>query len=976
MTSSPDLEHRRLPRILSPFETWGFGLTGLLVWVMAIPVIYSVAGPGSVYVWLPCSILSAIVCLQARVLAKKYPGVSGGLPGYIATLLPNRKLLVTYAGLGYYLGFAASFVAVGHVIIAAVERILAVTITSGETVLFIITLSVIAYSLGFSSTRILSILQNLFSWLSVGIIMLFVSFGTFWLWQNNALGSWQELPAFELGGWIVAMSFALVNILYIEIGVTMMADTAKPKRTADFLIVPASLVLLLFGWGSWVYSRFITGPTSSLLDGLVSAFVTVFGESGDLLALVLVMTASFLTLNAAVVMLPRTLFEMSKHGLVNPLYSRIDRRGILKNGLVATLVLTTILVFLDGIVEFYLYTGAAYVAMYATFHYALWKNRRQEKVIGGSWMALALAVIELGLVLVGGLLVDPVALFIGLSLPIGGMFIDRATYHLPGLINVPKIPLLFSKHNFEYNQVVTTVITIGLSTVISILVLLRVSEIGFYRLLAGEILIFVISAFVATAIASWTTIPQIDSLQEVSGELEKANQELISDIEKRKKLEAKLARNLRRDDLTKLGNRRLLEDHLGLLLKEDREDYALMFLDLDRFKIVNDGLGHVVGDDVLKAVARRLRRVVGRKSSTTIVRLGGDEFVVLFERVQHTKDIMECVQKILEAFEEPLTVGEGKITTTVSAGVVFGERRYDHFEQLLRDADIAMYRSKLNGRNRATVFTDLMRTQAQQTHLMEVALRHALEEKNFVLRYQPIVDSRSNEACGYECLLRMKGGQGELISPDSFVDIAEENGLIVPITWWVLDRALRDLRDWRAAGCECHVSINMSNRTLGQIDLKDRVAEALTKYNLTPDCLNFEVLESAIVNDVSVVQKNLQLLHNFGVKISIDDFGIGYSNLSRLHEMPIDTLKIDRTYVQNLQGHGANIIQTIMDLAQNMGFKVVVEGVEEDREREQLQGMDCAMMQGYLYAKPMPAVDVVEFTRNLPVVPVLERQRR
>ena len=973
--TSPDLEHRRLPRILNPFETWGFGLTGLLVWVIAIPVIHGFVGSASLYIWLPGSLLASLVCWQVRALAKKYPGVSGGIPGYVALLLPDRPWLATYAGLGYYLGWCASFVWIGYAIVETLQSAFGSVWLTELTVPVILALSLITYGVGFSSTRILSILQNLFVWATVGTLLLFTVAGTGYLLRADTLSFWAGWPVWSGLDWVVTMSFALVNVLYMEVGATMMADARRPRRTADFLRVPAVLMPVLFVGGGWIFGRLAQESGGVGVAGLISVFTLVFGPVGSVLVILLVLLTGLLTLNSAVVMLPRTLFEMSKKGLLHPAYANVNQRGILTNGLGATLLVTFGLT-IFGVRALYIAAGFGYVAAYAIFHFALWKNRATESVPGGSWTALALGGFEAGIMLAGAWLSSPTITAFGAILPVGLILLDRISRRLPVRKWSVPWPRLFSRYDVEYNQILTNTFVTGMAVTIVVSGLAGVTSLNTEFLVLFGLVSFVLLVFMATAVAGWTTIPQIDALQEASEKLEKANRELTVDLEKRKKLEAKLARNLRRDDLTRLGNRRLLEDCLGLLLVQNRKDYALVFLDLDRFKVVNDGLGHVVGDDVLKAVARRLRRVVGRKSSTTIVRLGGDEFVVLFERVQHTKDIMGCVQKILEAFEEPLTVGEGKITTTVSAGVVFGERRYDHFEQLLRDADIAMYRSKLNGRNRATVFTDLMRTQAQQTHLMEVALRHALEEKNFVLRYQPIVDSRSNEACGYECLLRMKGGQGELISPDSFVDIAEENGLIVPITWWVLDQALRDLRDWRAAGCECYVSINMSNRTLGQIDLKDRVAEALAKYNLTPDCLNFEVLESAIVNDVSVVQKNLQLLHNFGVKISIDDFGIGYSNLSRLHEMPIDTLKIDRTYVQNLQGHGANIIQTIMDLAQNMGFKVVVEGVEEDCEREQLQGMDCAMMQGYLYAKPMPAVDVVEFTRNLPVVPVLERQRR
>ena len=975
MSAPTNLSTRLLPRILSPFETWGFGLAGQLVWVMAIPVIFGLAGEGSLYVWIPASIIVFFLCQQVRSLAKKYPHVTGGVPGYIALLLPNNKRLATYAGLGYYLGWCASFVWIGYIIVETIQSAFPTSLSMEiPATLVALAISLTAFVVGFSSTRILSILQNLFVWTAVGIIFGFTVAGTVYLAQSGTPDFWSGWPTLGAASWLTAMSYALVHVLYLEIGVTMVADSTKPERTADFLQVPAYLTAALFGWGGWVFARVATGSFGLSTASLVPAFETVLGPTGSILAVVLVLMATLLTLNTAVVMLPRTLFEMSKQGLLHPAYAFIDHRGILRNGLGATLLVTSGLT-VFGVRALYVAAGFGYVLAYAIFHYALWRNRNQEQLRYGSWLALGLAVFEAGVMAVGAWISSPLVTVLGAGLPLLLLGLDRASRYLPAWRVRFRLPRLLSRYDFEYNQIFTNTFVTGMAICVVIVGLAGVTTLAWDFLVLFGIVSFLFLVFASTAVASWTTIPQIDSLQEVSEELEKVNEELVLDIEKRKKLEAKLARNLCTDDLTRLGNRKMLETTLEKILQRGESDYALMFLDLDRFKVINDSLGHVVGDDLLKAVARRLRKVLGRKRSTTIVRLGGDEFVVLFERVKHTEQVMRQVKQVIEAFEEPLIVKQRKITTTLSVGVVFGEQRYRYFEQLLRDADIAMYRSKLNGRNQFTVFTELMRKQAKQEHLMEMSLRHAVETNDFALRYQPIVDSTTNEVRGYECLLRMKGRNGELISPEYFVDIAEENGLIVPITWWILEQALRDVQTWREGGCDCYVSINLSNRTLAQTDLKERVQTALLKYNIPPRYLNFEVLESAITANMAVVQKNLQLLHRLGVRISIDDFGVGYSNLSRLHELPIDTLKIDRTYVQNLSGHGASIIQTIMDLAQNMGFAVIVEGVEKPQERAQLQTMDCEMMQGYLYAKPMPAVDVVKFTRSLSVVPVRQRHR-
>ncbi|HYP01144.1 MAG TPA: EAL domain-containing protein, partial [Pyrinomonadaceae bacterium] len=436
----------------------------------------------------------------------------------------------------------------------------------------------------------------------------------------------------------------------------------------------------------------------------------------------------------------------------------------------------------------------------------------------------------------------------------------------------------------------------------------------------------------------------------------------IQDITDRKRAEEQLQHEAMHDVLTGLPNRAMFIDHLELAIaraqRNEERKFAILYVDLDRFKIINDSLGHAIGDQLLKEVAVRLWKCV--RAGDTVARLGGDEFVLLLEDIYQESEAIDVAERIKAELAVPFTLSGREVFTTVSIGVASSWTSYHQAEGLIRDADAAMYRAKSLGKNRHEIYDSVMHAQVNDLLQMETALRLAVERKEFIVYYQSIVDLETFKISGFEALVRWNHPEKGFISPGNFIPLAEETGLIVEIGEWVLRDACRQMERWQKifpSDPPLFVSVNLSSKQFIQSDLIQRVTQIIEETKINPEGLKLEITESAVMDDVDTATEMLKKLRALGVKLSIDDFGTGYSSLSYLHRFPIDTLKVDRSFVVNMSEDSENveIVRTIVSLAQNLGMNVIAEGVETKEQLAALRKLGCENGQGYLFSKPVDA---------------------
>ena len=435
----------------------------------------------------------------------------------------------------------------------------------------------------------------------------------------------------------------------------------------------------------------------------------------------------------------------------------------------------------------------------------------------------------------------------------------------------------------------------------------------------------------------------------------------LTDVTARKVAEQQLVHDAVHDVLTGLPNRALfaslLERSIARLRRRPDQLFAVLFLDLDRFKVINDSLGHMVGDEFLVEVSRRLVRCI--RPEDAVARLGGDEFTILLEDVEEPGDAVRVAERIQSELATPLEIGGHETFTSASIGIALGDPRYESPEEILRDADIAMYRAKAAGRARHEVFDVDMHREALSQLRLETDLRHALSRNEFRLVFQPLVDSASGGLAGLEALLRWHHPERGVVAPADFILLAEETGLIGPIGEWVLWEACRQVQGWQRllppGAPPLPVSVNLSARQFGDPRLVDMVATALAVTGLPPQALHLEITESVLMDHADTSVQLLDRLKALGVQIQVDDFGTGYSSLGYLHRFPLDALKVDASFVSRLEIDPENreIVKTIVALAKNLRMTVVAEGVESPGQRAFLLRLGCEAMQGFLFAGPL-----------------------
>jgi len=444
---------------------------------------------------------------------------------------------------------------------------------------------------------------------------------------------------------------------------------------------------------------------------------------------------------------------------------------------------------------------------------------------------------------------------------------------------------------------------------------------------------------------------------------------IARDVSERKAAEERLERQALHDELTTLPNRRLLRDRLSQTLaraERDRCLVAVVFLDLDRFKLINDSWGHAEGDKVLVSIAGRLGGIV--RASDTVARFGGDEFVVVREGVLSSDDVNGYLSRLMREIQRPIQLGTHEVIVNASLGVALGGAG-DTPETLLRDADAAMYKAKARGRSRTEIATKAVHVEAESRLSTEMALRRSLSRDEFDVLYQPVVAVDTGELLGVEALVRWLRPDHGLVEPDAFIGIAEDTGLIRPLGAWVLHQACRQLHHWSRMGVSGGVvSVNLSGRQLSSPDLVGNVLGAIATADIDASQLSFEITESVLMEDVERSTMVLHSLKDIGVGLAIDDFGTGYSSLSYLERFPVDAIKIDRSFISRLGTDATDsaIVSAVTTLGHALGLVVTAEGVETLEQLRILADLGCDAAQGYLFARPIPPSDLAGFVSAQP----------
>jgi len=443
-----------------------------------------------------------------------------------------------------------------------------------------------------------------------------------------------------------------------------------------------------------------------------------------------------------------------------------------------------------------------------------------------------------------------------------------------------------------------------------------------------------------------------------------------TDVTARKVAEEQLLKDALRDGLSGLPNRVLFTDRLersiARMARDPNHRFATLFLDIDRFKVINDSLGHNVGDQLLIAFARRVSSCL--RSCDTVARLGGDEFTILLEDPQEPDDANTVANRILDVLKKPFVIDSHEVFVSTSIGIALSSPDYTRPQDVLRDADTAMYRAKAKGKSCYQIFDAGMHARAVQVLQIENDLRRAIDRNEFELHYQPIMKIGSDRIKSFEALIRWRHPERGLIAPSEFIPMAEETGLIIPIGRWVLHEACRQTARWHAQfpTLRPDINVNLSGKQFSQADLVEQVIGALHETGLPPEHLTLEITESVVMGDPESAILMLLRLRDLGVKLNIDDFGTGYSSLAYLQRFPVDTMKIDRSFVSRMHEapENAEIIRTIVALAHALNIQVTAEGIETAEQLAQLQILKCENAQGYFLSRPVPSQAATQLMAN------------
>lgn len=971
---SPVKSVNALPKLLLPIETLSFGLASHITWLIGAPIIIYNLGISSIYIWVIGTIIAVFNLIQVGHLASKNSDISGGISSYITRLYPQNSLYAKYGSLAYYLGWLALPAACTSLLSIFIAHIFTFSsdpfVVKLTQIFFIILIS----SIGFSSNKLIAVFHTILTIPAViATIISSIDTLTYLLikQQQQVIFTLNQINTVTLNDFFKFFFLGSIVLLTGDIATSFTADSKQSLQTIKtikwsmyflpFVYILISLILIILLGNQKV---------PDLYNIVLIISNNHFGQIALFFNTIWIISSLFLLCATVVAHAPRILYQLSLDGKLNPLFSRISKKGSLKVATSFTIILSIAFLFLQDIDSLLIVASTPYLLSYIIFHAGILLNKN-KKPLYITVTSCILVPFEVICLIIGALNFNLTLVGLGILLPFGIIALDKIMPYFANLVK-PRVRLL-SNNIRVFQSIDNTVIiftqillllVVNIVTILStwFMVLYMKNELFTYRLdyLA---LILVVSCFTTIALASVTVFSQIQNLENTTKQLAELNLTLETDIQRRDIAEQALFAISTQDNLTNLGNRKLVRKVIQRLLKKIKlkptSEFGIIIININRFKSINDSLGSKIGDELLKVVANRLVLTVTKQH--TVYRLGGDEFAVIVPKIIETKEMIIAAQDILSSFAFPFLVRGKQLFVTASLGVNSISDTLHSVDNVLSETNIALLEAKKIGNNKYSLFDKDQYDRVMSLLDLETKLPKAIKNKEFELFYQPIVNLKSNKIAGYETLVRWARG-GSLLPPASFIPMAEETDLIVPLTWQILEKACFDVRKLQKKfnSDYLRVNVNFSLKQFFEPDLVKRIIEIANKSEIAVSCIKIEITESMLQDSEDLKYVMNEMLDN-DIKLNLDDFGTGYSSLGYLNTLPISALKIDKSFIRTLNPKSLEITQAMINLAANIGAWTIVEGIETKEQLNKVKEMGANFGQGYYFGRAMPFDEIINY---------------
>jgi diguanylate cyclase (GGDEF)-like protein len=965
-----------LPKLLLPIEILSFGLASHITWLIGAPIIIYYLGFSSMYVWIVGSIISVLNLFQVYNQAIKYPNISGGVSSYITRLYPINSFLAKFASLSHFVGWlaipAASIsllsIFISHIFTFSSDPV----IVKMMQIFFIFLIS----SIGFSSSKLISVFHTILTIPAViSTVALTVGSIIYLVTKDHQLltSSLSNIGSITVTNFLKYFFIGTIILYSGDIATSFTADSQDPKKTLSTIKWSALFLPFVYILVSFVLLILMGNQKQTDLYEIVSIITNnEFGQITLFFITIWIISSLFLLCATVIAHAPRVLYQLSLDGKLNYLFSEISKKGALKVATLFTTSLSIVFLFTPNIESLLVVLSAPFLFSYIVFHAGILFNDKKGTVFN-RLICCILVPFEIACLIAGIINFNLILVLSGFFLPVAIMGINSTIPFTANFLR-PRFKLLTNKF-WIFQSVDNTVIiftqillllVINILTILStwFMVLYLKNETFVYKL-DHLALILVISCFSTMALAATTVFSQIQNLEEKTIQLAELNLILESDIQRRNVAEHALFVSSTRDNLTSLGNRVLMRRNIQKLLKKIKlkiiSNFGIIIININRFKSINDSLGNKIGDDLLKVVANRLILTVPKNH--TVYRLGGDEFAIVVPKITKKDDMASVAQDILTSFAFPFLVRSKQLFVTASLGVNNISDSLHSVDNVLSETNIALQEAKKIGKNKYSLFDKDQYDRVMSLLDLETKLPKAIKNKEFELFYQPIINLKTNKIAGYETLVRWAAGGGStLLAPSSFIPLAEETDLVVPLTWHILEKACFDLRKLQKKFNDNYlkINVNFSLKQFFEPNLAQRIIEIANKAEIAVTCIKIEITES-ILKDSEDLKYVMNELSDNNIKLNLDDFGTGYSSLGYLNTLPISALKIDKSFIRTLNPRSLEITQAMINLAANINAWTIVEGIETQEQLNIVRKMGANFGQGFYFGRAMPFNEIIEF---------------
>jgi diguanylate cyclase (GGDEF)-like protein len=956
----------QLKKSLTNLEMWSFGVSGQIGWAFSIPFIHTILGLSAMLVWVPISFISMLINFQIAEIATKYSHVVGGTPNLISQLWLDKKHIAKYAAYGYYWAWLSaiiiySFYFAEFFVFIFSEAQIQINITVVQ-----ISFIIIGYLISLSSQRLLPIVNFFLVTPIIITILLICLIGGYQLFQDlswiESLTKILDISFVQWSQWFFLVTYSAYSAEVVSVFV---AESIHPKKSINLIRLMAWTMPIIFIFGSFVVA--VLGPKvifTTNYEFFIQVFAPIFGEFSKFISSFLIIFITSLSGVAAISILPRILFQLGKDGLAHINFTQITKRSTLDVAIWTSFVFTILAAFLIRVNDIVVIATVGYFATFILLHFGIFHKRKDFK---NSFprLSLVIGLCEVAILFIGGFTYNSTLFMFGLAVPLLSFVVDIVGYCLGFIIR------LFDNTYTKIPKIRTDFILTQLIYILLIIFLILLFDYQITHIfVAGEpvktlifsninllLMTLFCVAILAIVLAGWLTIPQMIEIEEAREKVEETNMLLKDDINKRKIAEKALVYNVNHDTLTGIGSRDLLYKRLNSILKSQvtkKESYHICFLDLNKFKWINDTLGHTAGDFVLKEIAQRLKNTF---SDGNVFRFGGDEFVIILHEITNPKQISDFSKKLQYVIEERIEYEQKDIYTSSSMGITKIIDKHKNPDDVLKECDIAMYHAKHNQKS-YEIFSSNIGLDFIRQHEIYTALKSAILGNQISVAYQPIIELKSGRCIGFEALARWFHPTLGQISPATFIKIAEDTHLIDGLSEQVISKALKLISSLNKTHKSLSMNINLSAKQLNHHTFEFIMSECI-KLDISPSMIHIELTESAILEDIDSVQKIIQTMHAKGFLFYLDDFGTGYSNLSYLKSLSLQALKIDKSFIDNYDE--SKLYYAIQTIANSLELSTVAEGVETQSQVDFISKLGVQFAQGYYYSKPLTSDEATTF---------------